>query len=366
MTNYSFLKNLFSVFSASTNTVTHFEELPNEIFHEVFGFLDYRYVYDAFIRLNSRFDSLLNDPTLSINLDLSSMDRKTFEKYCNDILIPNTHRVQSLLMTNPISIDFFLRHENILAKFTRLKTFILNNNQSVDIEQLLHHFISLPRLSSLVISVINHGGITNNVYEAMFHLPSLKYCKITTCYPHKTDSPLPIATNQFSPIEYLVIDDYVSMSEFNALVSYVPQLRRLRLAHLWRVHDGPMIPCAVQLHHLTHVSLNDMRNIMFDEVESMITNLFLHVQVLDLELPSDRTYLNAQRWERLILSHMPHLTIFKIYSEINDKSIDSTDDPKIKAFRSSFWLERNWLFTSVILREWYYDSRLLFYSKPCR
>jgi hypothetical protein len=67
-------------------------------------------------------------------------------------------------------------------------------------------------------------------------------------------NPLPIATAQFSPIEYLTIVDHIYINEVNVLLSYLPQIRRLS------IHDLYKSP-TTELHfnmvsHLTHVSLN--------------------------------------------------------------------------------------------------------------
>ena len=120
----------------------------------------------------------------------------------------------------------------------------------------------------------------------------LKYCNLS--YKQKVShDPLPIATNQLSPIEYLVINHTVHLNEINTLLSYTPQLRHLSLQRLNPDSNGWIKLYPIILNHLTHVSLK--MNIMFDEFESMIKNLFNQVQVLYISTNKDEVYLNASR-----------------------------------------------------------------------
>ncbi|CAF1936031.1 unnamed protein product [Rotaria magnacalcarata] len=143
-----------------TKSIIHFEDLSNEIIYEIFGFLDFRHTYDAFSNLNKRFQNFLTNLTLPINIDMSSMSKSDFQKYYKQIIIPNTHRIKSLHLSNPFSIDLFLTHNCIISKLIRLKTLILYDIQSIDFQNLLIYLISLPYLCSLVPMSIRHASDT--------------------------------------------------------------------------------------------------------------------------------------------------------------------------------------------------------------
>ncbi|CAF3610962.1 unnamed protein product [Rotaria socialis] len=162
-----------------TKSIIHFEDLSNEIIYEIFGFLDFRHTYDAFSNLNKRFQNFLTNLTLPINIDMSSMSKSDFQKYYKQIIIPHTHRIKSIHLSNPFSIDVFLTHNCIISKLIRLKTLILYDIQSIDFQNLFIYLISLPYLSSLVISNIDEGRVTKSLYHEIFRLPMLKYCKIS-------------------------------------------------------------------------------------------------------------------------------------------------------------------------------------------
>ncbi|UJR38747.1 hypothetical protein I4U23_031412 [Adineta vaga] len=130
-------------------------------------------------------------------------------------------------------------------------------------------------------------------------------------------SPLSISINEFSPIEHLIINNKLEISELNALLSYLPQLRRLSIDSLYQSND-PIIPFSIQTNYLTHVSLY-LTDISFDQFEIFIKNISHQLQVLYITIDNDTTYLDADRWEKLIVSSMPYLRIFNIHCEYFSK-----------------------------------------------
>ena len=81
--------------------------------------------------------------------------------------------------------------------------------------------------------------------------------------------PLSIATNEFSSMEHLVINNKVSLNQLDSILSYVPQLRRLSFGLLngWRnsrTHRNP-----IPLNYLTHVSLK-LDYVSFNDFELLI------------------------------------------------------------------------------------------------
>jgi hypothetical protein len=247
-----------------------------------------------------------------------------------------------------------------------LETLILNDIQSTDLENLLIDLISLPCLSSLVISTIDEGTITSNLYHQIFRLPMLKYCNISFNDHLSVELPLNISVNTYSPIEHLIINNDFNMNELTALLSYIPQLRRLSLRNLWQSSTEQITSWSIKLNHLTHVSLN-MDNISFNQFETLTKDLFFHLQVLYITVKNDKTYFDADRWERLILSSMPHLRIFDIHWEyFPKKKLYTGDIFMIESFRTQFWLERQWFFTSTLESANDDCYRIVFSTHPYR
>ncbi|CAF4970092.1 unnamed protein product [Rotaria sp. Silwood1] len=95
----------------------------------------------------------------------------------------------------------------------------------------------------------------------------------------------------------------------------------------------------------------------------MSRSLLNPIQVLHISNYSSAAYLNANRWQRLILSHIPHLRIFNILISYTLNWAENIVDfiTMINKFNSLFWFKRQWFF------EYYVDKKrdqnfLSFYS----
>ncbi|CAF1492196.1 unnamed protein product [Rotaria sordida] len=266
----------------SRKTITYFEDLSNELIYEVFEFLDYFHVYEAFFNLNIRFRNLLINSTLPIQINISSMSKSAYQQYHTDIIKTSTYRINSLQLSNLFIYGLAFSPIRILSKFLQLERLILNNIKSQYLEKLLLQLISLPLLSSLTITSLDTVKNTSIIYHQIFRLPALKYCKLSLeRYSNDYDLPLSTIDDQ-SPIEHLIINDDMYLDQLNRLVSYVPQLRRLSIQlrqGYWRQRTKIRPPT---LSHLTHVFLKlDYENTLIGRysiqqihIEENITHCF--------------------------------------------------------------------------------------------
>jgi hypothetical protein len=337
-------------------SITHFEDLSNDMIYEIFDFLDFRHIYDAFSNLNNRFKNLLTNSTLPININMSFMFRSNFEKYYKNLIIPYVHRIKLLHLSNPFSIDLLFTHDSILSKLIRLETLILNDIASEDVQIILTYLVTLPCVSSLIIFCTDGGNIRNTLFRQIFLLPVLKYCKISMNEFQRSEPLLPIANNELSSVEHLIINDLFDTNDLNAVLSCVPHLRRLSCKTLFPSSNEQINSCSIKLNHLTHASL-EINDVTFHQFESLTKVLFHQLQVLYITASNDKTYLDANRWKQLILSHMPHLRIFNILCDIGiDKDDYSSYISMTEPFQSQFWLQRQWFFickTELISDEYY-------------
>ncbi len=233
-------------------------------------------------------------------------------------------------------IDLTFSPASNLSKFTQVENFIFDNIKSDHLENILIHLRSLPCLSSLTINFTDNVKDKDIIYREIFRLPVLKYCKLSLNNRFKFESP-PIATKEFSPIEYLVITNDLKLDEMNCLLSYVPQLRHLSIHLLDRNSPRVKVSYSTQLNHLTHTSFN-INQIPFDEFKLVTKNLFHHVEILHISIKNKLTYLDANQWEQFILWDMPNLRIFDIM--ISQHFLlcmkPNTCFPMIEKFNSSF------------------------------
>ncbi|CAF5048665.1 unnamed protein product, partial [Rotaria sp. Silwood1] len=260
--------------------ITILENLSNELIYEIFGFLNNHHAFQAFYDLNQRFQDLFLKSNLPIKINISSISKSKLQHYLTHIIKPYACRIELFRLSNPF-IDLNLLLLPIMKNLTQLTTLILNNIESNYIEQIINHLSSLPVLSSLIIISINTIKNHKNIYYKVFRLPILKYCQILIELLQCPKS-LPVATNEFSTIEHLIINHDISIDQLPILLSYVPQLRRL--------------------------SISNLKESKLNRTER-VTNYFRQIQVLTIAIQyvgfygNSTQYLNADRWEQLISTY---------------------------------------------------------------
>ncbi|CAF4091400.1 unnamed protein product [Rotaria sordida] len=347
-------------------SLIHFEDLSNEIFYEIFEYLDFYHVYKAFSNLKKRFENLIIDSKLPIKINISFISKTNFQHYYTDIIIPCLHRVKSLRITILLAVNIILLSRNNISKFIRLETLILDNIEPSYLRN-LEWLNILPRLSSLVIISDGYTNDQAEIYHQIFQLPVLRSCKVLLGIHYMPIvSSLPFATNKSSPIGHLLIHHNLHLDTLYVILSYVPQLRRLSIPVLFEAVNKQRITFPIALNYLTYISLQ-LGFITFDVFELLIKNIFYKLQILRLSTSHDITYLDADRWQNLILSHMSNLNVFDlqfIYFVESDEDITFIYDVQINKFTSSFWIERQWFFsTQYSCRQNQYS--IMFYSaKP--
>ncbi|CAF1456266.1 unnamed protein product [Adineta steineri] len=80
---------------------TKIEDLANEIFYEIFEYLNYFQSYEIFTNLKQRFRNFFANSTSPVKLNLRSVSRSIFTFYYRNIIVPNPHRIQSPHLSNP-------------------------------------------------------------------------------------------------------------------------------------------------------------------------------------------------------------------------------------------------------------------------
>ncbi len=197
---------------------TRFEDISNELIYEIFEFLDFHHAFESFYDLNIRFQNLFVYSNFPIKINISSTSKSTLQRYLKHIVIPYTYRITSLRLVNPFVADMILLLSPIMLNLTQLQALSLNNIESDYVEAVVDRLTFLPFLSSLVIISTDSIRNQNDIYQKIFRLPVLKYCKIliqSSRYP----TAIPIATNEFSPIEYLIINNKVAIDKLSNLFS---------------------------------------------------------------------------------------------------------------------------------------------------
>jgi hypothetical protein len=324
-------------------SISSIEHFSNEIFYEIFDYLDGIVIYEAFSNLNYYFEQLLNSSSLLLKIKLEySTSNKIFMKNYEKIVFMNKCQI--------FSINFWLSSLNdkiftlypIDSSFNHLESLIVERLEPKILISFLTNLGYLQCLSSLTIETWNDFENLNDIYRLIFALPTLKYNKFSLCGDDSSIS-LPMDSNnkQLSTIEHLVIGHSCKFDELSIVLSYIPQLRRLDFIDTNENDTNLVNMLSIRLLNLTHISLR-IYSMTFDDFEILIKKICSKLKYLHVTIRSDNiVYLDAIRWKKLISEYLLQLKefYFDYYTEFGDGYRPSKYIGHSNQFSSSFWLE---------------------------
>ena len=316
--------------------------MSNEIFYEIFDYLDGWNIHQIFSNLNYRFHELVNSSSLLFKI---TFYRSILKKSCQQILLKKNQI---------LSIHFLssVHHQlNIDSSFTRLESLTFDFIQPNILTSLLSKLTHLPRLFSLTIDTNKTVHDLSNIYRLIFHLSKLRYIRFFAMESTDTNVivSLPINPNhQLINLTHLIIDHPCSFNELFSIVSYTSQLTRLSFIHKRNDNFEIDISSPIILTNLTHLSIYG-DNLRFNQFQMFIRKIHGKFHVLSLHsLAKDITYLNGDRWKEFICKYLPQLNkfsfIFSTFFEFNQRIPMSIN--KLNTFNSLFWIETTMVITS--------------------
>ncbi len=338
------LRNELHLLFVSSNSC--FENLSNELFYEIFDYLDGCDIFNAFSNLNKRFQNLISCSSIPIKVDFGFKSNSLVEHRCRHLIIPNKHRLLSLHLRNQILIDEFFKYCTIDSSFNRLESIILGGLNDHKLLWILFYLNTLPRLFSLTICMEeDYYYNLGDIYRLIFSLPALTYNKLSICSYEEIDIIIPNVINEkFSSIKYLIIDYSCTVDQITTLLCHTPQLCYLNCERLIESDEHIKKELPITLSHLRYISIDECYT-DFNEFEMFIKTISSQLQILHISVPWNATYLNANRWEQLIKNHMPHLHKFYFKSEqyYTDNAFNIEPGYTVlDKFTSSFWIQRKW------------------------
>ena len=340
------------IWSSFSDRITCIEDLSNELFYDIVEYLRGWDLHNAFSNLNSRFQHLFVHSALPLNIVIGSSSPSEMEHYCKKFLIPNKHRILSLYFDNELIIDTILKHCMIDSSFHRLQSIEFDELTPDYFVMLLFYLRSLPRLFSLSALLFgNWTGDLGSIYRMIFSLPALKYNNLL----FESDDPneqlnisLPFTTNErFSTVEHLNIRHSCTTGQLFSILRHTPELRHLTCENL--IGSGSRSEQFVTVSDLKYLSIS-CASMKLVEFESIIKILSSQLQVLNIRHFHDEDYFDADRWERMIKNHIPHLSKFHYeYREFDSSEyLENCLYVKMNQFTSPFWTERPWFFQAEI------------------
>ncbi|CAF3142021.1 unnamed protein product [Rotaria sp. Silwood2] len=348
------------------------EDLANEILYEIFEYLDVYDIYKGFYNLNKRFQNLTINSNVLTKINISIISKSNFEDYHRNILIPNQNRINFLRLSNPFAAEIIFSRTRLVLNFIRLEKLILENIQIKHLYKICDNLIHLRKLHSLTISISDYIESLSLIFARIFLLSKLKYCKIEYQTKNYEEPLLTIFTEyDYSPIQSLIINGRFPFDSFSHLLCCLPKLQYISIDCLIQDHyyteeeEEEEKLSFIQLKYLKYVSLR-IDYVEFKKFEKIITEVFHYVQILRLMTFYDEVYLDAKRWQKLIVTYMPYLRIFDINHEGSVKTNSLTYHDIINGFNSSFWIENKWFFTHQHIRKDEPDNGILYSTTPYR
>jgi hypothetical protein len=151
------------------------EYLPNELFEEIFSYLNGVHVVYAFSQLNSRFQRLL----FNFNYQFLSFHQKNKHQFDLVFRICDTKQCKSLKLLNDEytygQIDYFFQNYSLVQHFSSLELFSITNSKSLNESLLLTQLPFLSNLISLTLKSICGEKMSE------FDLPNLKKLVFASC-----------------------------------------------------------------------------------------------------------------------------------------------------------------------------------------
>ncbi|CAF1283450.1 unnamed protein product [Rotaria sordida] len=160
------------------------ENLPNDLFKNIFDYLDGYELYEAFSNLNYRFKQLLNSPLLLFKIKFHLTSNELYASFYKQMKLINRHQTYSLNLYLPLRNNHFFSSFFIDSSFNHLKFLILNQVEPDLLLSVLSKLSNVSRLSSLTINTLNVLKYSSDIYQIVFNLPLLKYFKFSANNSH--------------------------------------------------------------------------------------------------------------------------------------------------------------------------------------
>ncbi|CAF0829626.1 unnamed protein product [Rotaria sordida] len=344
-----------------------FENLSNELFYEIFDYLDGRDIFYGFSNLNIHFESLIMNSRLLLKIHDYTSYKQSFEHDYQRIILPNKHRIFSLHLLNGSQLIRYSTFHTFDSSFYRLESLILHGIKFNEIILFLPNLTNLPRLFSLNIHLDDVLDDSNRIYHLIFRLPMLKYNKLSVNKIILQDSISSISNEHFSSIKQLVINYPCTLYNLYNILSYTSKLHHLTCEPLFSINENISREIPLKLFNLTYCSISQCY-LKFNEFEIFIKQISSQLRILRFKPCSDIFYLDADRWQQLILQYMPYLHTFqfKYHDGISDHFEIQSYHSFLNRFISPFWIERQWLLDIQIDLNHWPPVEIIFSIQPKR
>lgn len=305
----------------------NFDDLPNEIYHDIFDYLSLLNIIHSFSGINLRLNHLIDH--IPMKLNFQNLNKTQSKRIMKQILPNRIEQIISLDMNQ--NFEIFINPFNqsfCLTQFINLRHLSFPSN---DLQQLKSLFSILPNLYSLrSLRLIEQSDsnlhnetvckltLANNNQYLINKSQHLTHISIETSPPFKNLCLLQTSLTNKIFVNYLQINIRCALFFYPQSLKYI---------------DYHGLSCLTS--DMNYLKLNlyfGTYRTVFDLIQ-----YFPKIQYLSVKTNS-QTYANGYHWADL-LAQMSNLTQinFNIYldSEKSDQEFDT--------FQTKFWLDKQWM-----------------------
>ncbi|UJR19508.1 hypothetical protein I4U23_022638 [Adineta vaga] len=319
------------------------EDLPNELFIEIFSYLNEIYF---FLFLNRRFQQLIYQYCSILNLKSISksqfdqlLDEETIEK-CKSLQLSNSNETFG-------QIEYCLERYPLNIYFTRLQCLSLHKMRIIN-QSILYDLSLLTNLVSLKLGIVCSQIISIIDFS---NLNKLKQLIVQSC----------LNTTWIQDLKRIQKDrDDPSLSEDSLSPLNFPQIENVDYTILNCCSHSIQFEWPLQLKHLKLVIKSTECIDLIPESLKNLTNL-LNLKIY--QKVNESSYPNGQIWQDLICSSFKFLKTFEYSFQFHFYSDDSNRiEEMIRSFSSDFYLkEKKWFSRCELFVD---HSQAILYSLP--
>jgi len=249
------------------------ENLSNELFYEIFDYLDSCDIYQAFSNLNYRFQRLLNSSSLLFKTTFHrSASEQKFIKNYKQIICFDKNQILSIHFLSSTHKKM-ISSLNIDSSFNRLESLVFHSIEPDILISLLPKLIPLPRFFSLTINTRNILKDLTGIYRFIFDLPKLQYIRFFAMASEATVF-LPFSIHkQISNIKHLIMNHSIALHKLFSILSYTSQIDHLSFTQKRYSTLKSELISPILLPNLTHLSIYGT-DLTFDTFEIFITKIY--------------------------------------------------------------------------------------------
>ncbi|CAF1373660.1 unnamed protein product [Rotaria magnacalcarata] len=322
------------------------ETLANELFIEVFEYLDGIHILCAFGDLNTRFNTLLLVHFSPYQLDFRSVSKYDFDLICQRYLPLIDNRVIKICFSNDVETPFlyhhFVLHNLTLNQFAILQSLSLVHIGSLEKINRIINESSLCMIHLKYLTITNYFNENSVDFDCLINqiwlLPKLIRCTLNS--PSiATQFSLSSLSTRSSSIEYFsTVNLQFFCDDMSHLFEYTPRLRYLRvtLGSDYEVESSPKVPVGLTALRL-YARFSDVG------LRCLLQNAS---HLLRLIVRTEDFYLNGHQWKHIIVNHLPNLQIvrFRMHFKFEEnQNIQELIEALLNTFRTPFWLDdRGW------------------------